>query len=823
MDFTHSHTPDVHTLHQGLDVFTDSGNPLEDKPFSSDKGHKALTLKIQDHIDGFLERREKLLGDSTDHIYDIHDLHHDIFSRYQDIFKKYNHDVQGDELLGKHNGNDNLNGTKDILVGDSGKGDVDTLTGLGSKKESVENPLPTYNPEPKSVPVDSSNSSDKMSPDMNSGNKNSSDKMSPDLTSEEKNSSEVNSSGKNSSDKMSPDMNSENKNSSDKMSPDLTSEDKNPSEVNSSGKNSSDKMSPDMNSGNKNSSDKMSPDLTSEEKNSSEVNSSGKNSSDKMSPDMNSENKNSSDKMSPDLTSEDKNPSEVTSSSDKNSSDKMSPDVDSEQKKSSDSISPDVTSEKQNSSEVNSSDKISGDTTLEENNSFGNKYYVSVNGSDNNPGTKDKPWKTIDHAVGKDSPIKAGDTVLVQPGTYTELITLGKSGESGSGRITLKANGDVTLKDPNPTKGGFREGVIQSAGKSHWVIDGFRIENTSWAGISLRDAEDITVQNNHTYETGASGIIVLPDTYYDGGEQEVTSKDIKVLNNTIERANWRWKGRGDTNGTQEALSIWGVDGFEVAGNTVDQGNREGIDAKTGSRNGSIHDNKVTGTSLVSGTPGGYNGGSAIYVDGGRARSFNIDIYNNEVYGNTADAISIADEDPSRGDVFDIRVFNNVVYDNGKQGVNGGQGIGISNNVRDVEIFNNTFSNNVQAITINGKSYTGGYQPRNITVTNNIFADSTYRNGFIEDAKNVTLKNNLFTDRFSNLYDGGKRTTNVKSSDNTEVNSIRFMDSSGHDFHLKSDSAAVDSGFRIDPDVEFDKDGKKRNQGKAIDVGAYESK
>ena len=482
----------------------------------------------------------------------------------------------------------------------------------------------------------------------------------------------------------------------------------------------------------------------------------------------------------------------------------------------------DINSGENNSSEITSVDKTAGDITSNQYSSSGSTYYVSVNGSDDNPGTQDKPWKTIDYAVGKDSPIKAGDTVLVQPGTYTELITLGKSGEIGSGKITLKANGDVTLKDPDPNQGGFREGVIQSAGKSHWVIDGFRIENTSWAGISLRDAEDITVQNNHTYETGASGIIVLPDTYYDGGEKEVTSKDIKVLNNTIERANWRWEGRGDSNGTQEALSIWGVDGFEVANNTIDQGNREGIDAKTGSRNGSIHDNKVTRTALVSGTPGGYQGGSAIYVDGGRANLFNIDIYNNEVYGNTADAISIADEDPGQGDVSDIRIFNNVVYDNGKQGVNGGQGIAISNNVRDLEIFNNTFSNNVQAITVYGNSYTGGYQPSNISIRNNIFADSTYRNGYIEYAKNVTLENNLFTDRFNDLYEGGKHITNLRSSNNTEVQSIGFNSPSSHDFHLTPASVAVDNGFNIDPDVNFDKDGKQRNQGKAIDLGAYES-
>ena len=299
------------------------------------------------------------------------------------------------------------------------------------------------------------------------------------------------------------------------------------------------------------------------------------------------------------------------------------------------------------------------------------------------------------------------------------------------------------------------------------------------------------------------------------------SKQRLNLKYTIEKANSRWEGLGDTNGTQEALSIWGVDGFEVANNTIDQGNREGIDAKTGSRNGSIHDNKVTGTALVSGTPAGYHGGSAIYVDGGRAKSFNIDIYNNEVYGNTADAISIADEDPSRGDVSDIRVFNNVVYDNGKQGVNGGSGIFVGNNVNQVDIFNNTLDNNVQAIYVDGNSSTGGYKPHGISIENNIFSNSTWRNGYIQDAENVTLENNLFTDQFDNLYDN-KNVENLKASDNTGVESIGFVDPSSYNFHIKSDSAAVDSGLNIDTDAKFDKDGKERNQGKSIDVGAFEN-
>ena len=316
----------------------------------------------------------------------------------------------------------------------------------------------------------------------------------------------------------------------------------------------------------------------------------------------------------------------------------------------------------------------------------GRVYYVSASGSDENSGSQNQPWKSINYAVSEDSPIAAGDTVLVQPGTYTELINLGKSG-SDSQRITLKANGDVTLRDPNPNSGGFPEGVIQSPGQSNWVIDGFRIENTSWAGISLSDAKNITVQNNETYQTGSSGIIALPKTFFGGGEKEITGSNVKILNNTVERANWKWDGPGDTDGDQEALSIWGVDGFEVVNNTMIDGKREGIDIKVGSRNGLIHDNSITSQALLSGTYEGFRGGPAIYVDGNRADSFNLDIYNNEIFANTADGIVIADEVPNVGDVSDVNIYNNVIYGNGIRFENGGRGVAVINNVEDVEIVN----------------------------------------------------------------------------------------------------------------------------------------
>lgn len=455
----------------------------------------------------------------------------------------------------------------------------------------------------------------------------------------------------------------------------------------------------------------------------------------------------------------------------------------------------------------------------------GRLYYVSLSGSDENSGSQDRPWKSINYAVSEDSPIAAGDTVLVQPGTYTELISLGKSG-SDSQRITLKANGDVTLRDPNPNSGGFPEGVIQSPGQSNWVIDGFRIENTSWAGISLSDAKNITVQNNETYQTGSSGIIALPKTFFGGGEKEITGSNVKILNNTVERANWKWDGPGDTDGDQEAMSIWGVDGFEVANNTMIDGTREGLDIKVGSRNGLIHDNSITTQALISGTYEGFRGGAAIYVDGNRADSFNLDIYNNEIFANTADAILLADEVPSVGDVSDINIYNNVIYGNGRRVENGGVGVAIANNVEDVEIVNNTFANNVQGINIDNKN--SGYNPRDILIRNNIFSDNSYQNVYFEDASNVTLDNNLFTNTEENadkteiLYDGGQRVGNLNVFDNELAESVDFVNLEGNDYRLTSNSPAIDiASSSIGDYAQFDKDGNQRSGGSGVDAGAYE--
>jgi len=62
-------------------------------------------------------------------------------------------------------------------------------------------------------------------------------------------------------------------------------------------------------------------------------------------------------------------------------------------------------------------------------------FYVSPAGNNINPGTKEKPFRTIPQALSTANP---GDTVLVRAGTYPGRIVLGKTGSPGK-PVTLSA------------------------------------------------------------------------------------------------------------------------------------------------------------------------------------------------------------------------------------------------------------------------------------------------------------------------------------------------------------------------------------------------
>jgi len=62
-------------------------------------------------------------------------------------------------------------------------------------------------------------------------------------------------------------------------------------------------------------------------------------------------------------------------------------------------------------------------------------YYVSPTGNDSNLGSLSQPWRTITHAA---QTVVAGDTVVVEDGTYVEALYLPHNGIATS-PITVKS------------------------------------------------------------------------------------------------------------------------------------------------------------------------------------------------------------------------------------------------------------------------------------------------------------------------------------------------------------------------------------------------
>jgi hypothetical protein len=106
-----------------------------------------------------------------------------------------------------------------------------------------------------------------------------------------------------------------------------------------------------------------------------------------------------------------------------------------------------------------------------------NFFYVSPSGSDSNPGTYSRPWRTIQKAA---NTLVAGQTVKILPGTYNAKFAPVNSG-SANGYITYTADPGTVILDgtgvpiSDDSKG---DGLVQIQGKSY-----IRVQN-----LSLRDS-----------------------------------------------------------------------------------------------------------------------------------------------------------------------------------------------------------------------------------------------------------------------------------------------------------------------------------------------
>ncbi len=405
---------------------------------------------------------------------------------------------------------------------------------------------------------------------------------------------------------------------------------------------------------------------------------------------------------------------------------------------------------------------------------FAKNYYVSPNGSDQNPGTAIRPFKTIQKAANIVNP---GDIVFIKRGIYRNKTTIKRSGTSAK-KIVFKAfRGDEhkAIIDGNSLL------ILKS---SHIEISGLRIQNVQGngrgEGIYVEGpASDIIIKNNHTFNTLASGISAWGVPWRSNPGDFNNIRDLKILNNKVEKA--------CNGGYNECITLSnGVNGFVISGNEIFNGGDpinggEGIDVKLGVQNGVISDNYLHDLTR-----------RGIYIDAAGILNFSkpfakkIKVFNNIVRNCVGQGMALMTE--GKGDIFDIDIYNNVFYNNTEDGLMvydhpAGNGV-----IRDVRISNNTcYNNNRFGILL---SFPRSY-------------NMVFRNNLLYKNKNGDLK-----------LQHGRRTA---SNNLVGVNPL-FINADDGNFRLKPNSPAIDAGTRMNaPNLDFD--GNVRDS--SIDVGAFE--
>jgi Protein of unknown function (DUF1565) len=191
--------------------------------------------------------------------------------------------------------------------------------------------------------------------------------------------------------------------------------------------------------------------------------------------------------------------------------------------------------------------------------------YVANNGDDSNPGTMEKPLRTIQHAA---DIAKPGNTVNVREGSYCQQLAVKVSGNAEQGFITFRSQpGEHAILD-----GGC---LTPPAGESNMV----RLTNVSFVRI-----EGLEIRNYRTSDFGSvpGGIRVFGG----GSHIEILHNDVHHIEQNSAR---RLRPGSGANGF--GISVYGTDGATPISDLVIDGN-DVHHLKTGSSESLVNGNVV---------------------------------------------------------------------------------------------------------------------------------------------------------------------------------------------------------------------------------------
>ncbi len=477
-------------------------------------------------------------------------------------------------------------------------------------------------------------------------------------------------------------------------------------------------------------------------------------------------------------------------------------------------------------------------------------YYVASDGSDRNPGTESKPWKTIQKAADIAAP---GSTVYIKAGTYYERIKINVSGTEERPIIFTNYNNGKVVIDGSKSSPSEQEDLIHISNRNYIQLIGLEISNNVnkeddyfVTGVGIwGNGEGIEIRNckvHHIWYTGSSkdnGAHAIAVYGRDGHE---AISELVIDGNEI----WDIKC-----GASETVALNGnVDGFEFTNNYVHDTNNIGFDmigdesfgsepvcpvaANNRARNGFVGYNKIENISCETNPCYSKNDYSAdgIYVDGGKdiviayntckGNDIGIEVENekrnkissgivvrdNLIYQNNSCGIAVGGYDQNRGWAVDCKFINNTLYDNDTKHL--GRGDICVAKCHDVLFQNNIVYTGAKNLAVSTENF-GSEYIYNITFNNNIY----YGPGGSRGLRFVGVDTGLVG---LNMWK-----YKTKQDWNSKIADPKFLDVNSYDFHLMKRSPAIDFGNPAYVPVAdaTDFDGNPRLNGKAVDCGALE--
>ena len=477
-------------------------------------------------------------------------------------------------------------------------------------------------------------------------------------------------------------------------------------------------------------------------------------------------------------------------------------------------------------------------------------FYVATTGSDSNPGTQSAPWRTVQRAA---DTARAGSIVNVRGGIYEELVNINASGNASDGFITLRSYpGETAVLDATRFTPTGRQAVLTIHNQSYVRIEGFEIRNFRTAihrlsplGISVMGSGshiELLKNNVHHIEQtfdgrdapghgdNGFGIAVY------GTDAKMPITDLIIDGNEVHHLK---------TGSSESLVVNGnVTNFRITHNVVHDNNNIGIDVIGFERTApdptvdQARDGVVSGNLVYNihsrGNPAYQNeeNSDGIYVDGGTRILIEQNVIHDDDFG-----IELASEHKDRATSY-ITARNNLIYHCHTAGVSIGGYAPERGHTDHSTVVNNTFYDNDTSGTGSGEFQMQWNMAGNIFANNIVYAGprcliSTNKSQLDKSQPSVTIDHNLYycaSRAQASTWAGSSATVTgfdkyVESSGNDRHSRFldpHFVDASAHNFHLRSDSPAIDAGKKDGVPVgELDLDGAPRVRSGKVDIGCYQ--